>query len=212
MRTCSEIERDLTAARSRFTAAEAVIVGGNRAVATCHEAAEAQAEVRRLEAELAALPPVTGAPVRRPRPTTPSAGGVPPAGTTPIRGTTAAPPLVVTPPVSTVATPPPTPVVRRRRATSTRRTPVCSPPSGERDFWPWFAVLMAIILLVTFFVNQQQRSSYPSAPMTTVRTPVRTTPAPAVRPQPQQLPTYRDCMEVLGARRELDDGRCDHLP
>jgi len=212
MRTCSEIERDLTAARSRFTAAEAVIAGGSRTAATYHEAAEAQAEVRRLEAELVALPPVTGAPVRRPRPTTPPAGGAPPAGTTtPTRGTTAAPPpVVVTPPVSTVTTPPPTPVVRRRRATSTRRTPppvVCTPYGGLRS-WLWFAAVVVGVLLLVAFANQQGRGSYPSAPATTVRT----TPTSATRPESWQLSTYRDCLEKFGERRELDDGRCDHLP
>ena len=235
MRTRQEIERDLAAARTQLTAAEAAIVaGGNHTPpAVYFEAAEAQAEVQRLEAELAALPPARP---RRPSVLAVLAGGAPPAtgaGTPPRR-------TVVTPPAATTSLPAATVTATTvTRARTPRRNPAagasaatCQTTQPSSFNWRWLLVpvVLLFVLYGTFLAGQisavwsiakhvtpsgsiqltppktVQRQQPPPA---SARTPVRT--PPKAHPPEPQFRSYRDCMFSYGERRELADGRCDHL-
>lgn len=224
MRSRQDIERDLAAARSQLTAAEA----GDRTdraafIAACQAATR---EVQRFEQELANFrpdplaglvsPPVRPvAPVATPPPANPGGGGPTPRTT---------PAVVAVPVITTVATPPPAgPAMVGTPATTAaipppavRPTPPPPPPTGNSvNWWALIAGLLAGLLLLVwafqlFPPGRQQANTgrVVSPPSAITRTPVRT--PPPVNPTAQ--PTYRDCMFEFGERRELADGRCDHLP
>lgn len=103
----------------------------------------------------------------------------------------------------------------RPTSVSTPVVPSCSPSSGRGANWRWIAVTLAVvvfILLVTFV--SQREGSYSLAPPTN-RSDASPDDADSGRPagvSPQQLSTYRDCLYVFSERRELADGKCDHLP
>lgn len=186
MRTRLEIERDLAEARSRLTIAEA----GDRTDRVAYYAACAavQREVQVLEQELATLPPVATAPVA----TT--------VGTTEVLRGTAGGHVAATGVATGVATERPAQVA------------VCPP---EESFWIWVVVAFAVFgALIALWLYAQEGGASSTrtlvqaqqTPTTTRRTPVRTVP-----PKVQQPQTYRDCMFDYGERRELADGRCDHL-
>ena len=227
MRSRVDVERDLASARSRLTAAEAVIAGGSHTAADYQEAAAAQAEVQRLEVELAALPPARS---RRPAVSAPATpvGGAPPATTA-----TTPTPSATTVTATTVTPTPAAAPVRRRRApagpavvgTPATRQP---PPMQTQFGWGWVIAtlaLVAVAVLIAFLATRPRTGNVggvvpkPLLDSSTATaatggrpdaSPERT---PPVKPaEPPQFRSYQDCMFSYGERRELADGRCDHLP
>ena len=190
-RTRQNIERDLVAAKAELAAAQA----GDRTdmVAYVEACRVAQVEVRRLEQELANLRP------------DPLAGLLTP----PVRLVA---PAVTPAPATGAPTPQTTPAATTVRR---RRTPAAPPPVQTLSYnsvnWvPWVVSgLVALLLLVwamqLFSPGRRQVNTgrQVSAPERTIR-------QPAAQP-PTSQPTYRDCMFSYGERRELADGRCDHL-
>ena len=221
MRSRQDIERDLAAARSRLTAAQA----GDQTNRTAYIAAcqAATREVQRFEQELANLRP------------DPLAGLVPP----PVRPVATPPPADPAVTGAPAATPG-TPAVAARRPGDMdfqlqsldqplRLRQVARDPMWDRAKTIGF-VVAAVLVFVVFGTlmyiwgasNRSMQSSAvvsqsaPSGQLQPVHqsTPTRTTTnrhqSSVVQP-PTSQPTYRDCMFSYGERRELADGRCDHL-
>ncbi|MEX2090650.1 MAG: hypothetical protein WD989_00755 [Candidatus Paceibacterota bacterium] len=92
--------------------------------------------------------------------------------------------------------------------TPTTPPPCPSPQPSSGIGWGWFVVVLAILMLIVSMISLgRKESTVQYAPPT----PVVKTPPPTTRQPEQQFRSFRDCMFAYGERRELADGRCDHL-